>query len=223
MYKKYHWPLIFLYSWVLGLWSSFSYAVECQHDFSPLEESALLGLMATVEEESMVRGVFEQEKTLQVLKKPLLAQGDFLFSPQQGLLWHIQNPFEYSLIMTDDYFVQKTEMSQQVISAKEQPAIFSFGKVFSGILSADFSLLKEHFNLWGKESELNDDVWQVCLEPKQAPFKQLIAQIKIRGSRFVEQVDIIDHNNDFSRIVFSQVTITAQSLTDNEQALFDIQ
>jgi len=48
----------------------------------------------------VLKGQFEQTKTLKGFKNPLVSRGQFLVARGQGVWWHTQQPFESTLVVT---------------------------------------------------------------------------------------------------------------------------
>ena len=57
--------------------------------------------------QKILRGDFMQLKTLQMFNQPLVSEGSFLLSHQQGLIWQQNTPFPVALVLAKDKLSQR--------------------------------------------------------------------------------------------------------------------
>ncbi len=188
----------------------------CDSGYSLLSPEALTELLKPLEKKSVVRSQYQQTRVMRVLKKPLLAEGRMIFSPDEGLLWQVEKPLSYQLVMTPSFFLQKNADKEQFITANEQPALFAISTVFADLLGGKLASAGQYFSIAGQSNM--QDRWQLCLQPLTEPFSRLMSHILIEGGRTVHQVHFRDVGGDYTDIVFQ--SYSTAPLTDAEKIFF---
>jgi hypothetical protein len=199
----------------------FAGPLQACDDYPSLSAEEALALTARLKRKAVVRGNFKQERIMAILDRPLLADGSMLYAPEQGLLWNVDHPFSYQLILTDDYLIQVNQSDKQIVESSDQPLAFSMARIFSQILSGNVSGASEYFSVYGNSvSETDRDAsWILCLRPLNAPINRWLDRIYIQGDQFIKQVRLVDLNQDFTRITFSDIA-SSPGLNDAERRSF---
>lgn len=63
----------------------------------PGAQELLAQVRQRVQDAPVVRGEFEQLKTVKGFKQPLRSSGDFIVARGKGIVWHVLKPFESTL------------------------------------------------------------------------------------------------------------------------------
>ncbi|WP_372871261.1 outer membrane lipoprotein carrier protein LolA [Shewanella sp.] len=141
-----------------------------------------LGALGTaLKPQGAVRGEFEQTRTLKALKRPLVSRGSFVFSPEQGLMWAQNQPFENLLILSETrMFSRDSEglWQQTEVNAKAGPATL-MPMLVKAMMGGDMATLEQHFSLALSSQE---NLWRLTLAPKDNDIKALFAAIELEGS-----------------------------------------
>ena len=120
----------------------FTLLLCCSFSLSALTLEQLQQQLMTQE---ILRGDFTQSKTLQMFKHPLVSDGTFLLSHQQGLIWKQNNPFPVSLVLAKDKLSQQfSDQAPEIIEAKDNPMVFYFSHLFLSLFKGDLSSLKSN-------------------------------------------------------------------------------
>lgn len=168
----------------------------------------------------VLRGLFEQRKTLKGFRNPLVSRGDFLVAKERGVVWHTREPFESSLVVTRDRLLSRQadgRVSTQM-DAKAEPGLRAVNEMLFALMAADLQALSARF---GIEGELQGkDGWRLTLLPRDAALAQWLARIELEGDRHVRSVRLSEAQGDSSVIRLSEQT-TAAALTREEVARFD--
>lgn len=176
-----------------------------------------LGALSTaLKPQGAVRGEFEQTRALKALKRPLVSRGSFVFSPEQGLMWAQNQPFENLLILSETRMLSRDSeglWQQTEVDAKAGPATL-MPMLVKAMMGGDVATLEQHFSL---TLSVTDNRWQLSLTPKDSDIKALFAAIELEGS-FVSEASpegantnastdrlrLISPNGDVSDIRFSK-------------------
>jgi hypothetical protein len=170
--------------------------------------------------EPVLRGEFEQRKSIKGFRNPLVSRGDFLVVRGRGVVWRTREPFASSLVVTRDRLLSRqadgTPASQ--LNAKDEPGLRAINEMLFALMAADLAVLSQRFRI---EGELRgSEAWQLSLVPRDAALARFVSRIELEGDRFVRQVRLAEAQGDASTIRFSQQA-TAAAPTTEEASRFD--
>jgi hypothetical protein len=156
----------------------------------------------------LVRGQFEQKKTVAGFKKPLVSKGDFLLARGQGVLWNTRTPFASTLTLT-----RKSLSAEQgpggaayhLDSAKE-PALAAMNELLFALLAGDVASLRQRFKVEG--TLVGATGWRLELTPTDAGLARIFKSIHLEGDEYVRQVRMEETRGDSSVILFGQLART---------------
>ena len=184
---------------LLGLllaWAAAAQAAE-------LPPEALAGIGQQLDQALVLRGEFEQNKTIKGFKKPLLSRGSFVIARGKGVQWLTAQPFASTLVITPDRLVTINEAGGgQKMDAKQEPGLRAFNETLLGLLGGDVKLLATRFKTEG--SAPPGGPWKLSLTPRDAALAALIARIEIEGDQHVRAILLQEASGDLTRIRFSR-------------------
>ena len=193
----------------------FALLLCCSISLSALTLEQLQQQLMTQE---ILRGDFTQSKTLQMFNQPLLSDGTFLLSHQQGLIWKQNNPFPVSLVLAKNKLSQQfSDQAPEIIEAKENPMVFYFSHLFLSLFKGDLTSLEKQFSM-----TLNDGKtgWVLNLTPKEAPLNNVFKGIEIKGKETIQRLTLLELNNDSSVINFTNISQQQSPLNQQETDAF---
>lgn len=168
---------------------------------------------------SILRGLFTQTKTLQMFNQPLISTGSFLLDQNSGLIWQQLKPFSVSLVLVKDKLSQQfAGQEAEVIEAKDNPMVFYFSHLFLSLFKGDMDGLAAQFTMQLDEKKQG---WLLLLKPKVAPLDKVFDNISIEGDTFIQTLRLTELSGDVSEITFSEQKTTPDTLTDDEQRVFE--
>ncbi len=180
------------------------------------------GLVAEVEarldKPGLLRGQFEQQKSVPGFKKPLQSSGDFLLWRGHGLLWQTRKPFASTLAISRNGLSLVGAGSDGVtqINSAMDSSHRMVSDILSALLAGDFSQMQTYFHIDGELSDKQE--WTLRLTPAQAGLSKVIKRITLSGDRHVRRVQIDEANGDSSLIRFTQL-VQAPEASAREAAL----
>jgi len=174
--------------------------------------------MRRMDDAPVIRGEFEQTKTIKGFKKPLVSRGLFLMAKGQGVLWQTQTPFASQLIVTRDRMTTVTEGGMQQMDARQEPGLRAINELLMSVLGGDLRALSARFEITGSLSGAR--AWVMTLVPKDAALARFISRIEMEGAQHVQQVRLTEGNGDSSLIRFAH-QVGSDRLTPAEQARFN--
>lgn len=165
-----------------------------------------------------MRANFEQKKKVQVLRRPLISRGTFLFERELGVCWDFKHPFPSRYTITEHTILQDGGDGQpKKTNTKAHSRIKQFSEIFSAIFAAETQSLSEHFQIYFSGNSVQ---WEIGLIPENFLMRKVISHIVLSGGETVERVRILETNEDFTDIHFTAVETTGE-LTSEEIIYFE--
>lgn len=168
-------------------------------------------------EAPVLRGEFEQRKTVKGFKNPLLSRGDFIVARERGVLWHTREPFASTLLLTRERLLSRAADGSVAakLDAREEPGLRALNELLFALMAADLPALVQRFRI---EGELQGaEGWRLLLTPREAAVAQWVSRIELEGDRHVRVVRLAEAQGDASVIRFSALA-TAAALSREEAA-----
>lgn len=186
--------------------------------FALAQVNTMEELQQQLAQHPIVRGDFEQKRTLAMFDQPLTSTGQFTLDKTHGLLWRQDVPFTVQLVLTKDKLRQTfADQPAQVITAKDNPMAFYFSHIFLAVFHGDTDQLKQQFDMTFKA---DNSQWTLALTPKAAPLNAVFNTITLGGKSDLERLTLQEIRGDKTDILFSNQSYQPESLTDAEQAQF---
>ena len=168
----------------------------------------------------VLRGRFTQQRFLQGFNAPLTSTGSFILAPGRGVLWRAEAPFALITAMGPGGIVQRIGGGATThYPASRLPAIVRLYEIFGAALSGDWQKLAAVFDV---RREGTDKDWTVTLRPLRAGNDGLpLRHVVVRGSCYVDSVEVVRTNGDWDRIEFSQQAPSRAPLDAETSELLD--
>lgn len=166
----------------------------------------------------VVRGGFEQEKSIKGFRQPLRSSGEFLVARGKGIVWHVLRPFESTLVIKPDSLQSRRgdgEVNMQM-RAEEEPVLRTVNAMLFAVMSADPAQLRKFFEISG---DVQASGWQLHMVPRDPMLAQWLASVDLRGARFVSEVRLKEARGDSSLIRIQGAT-AEQKLSGADEARF---
>jgi len=167
----------------------------------------------------VLKGEFEQAKTLKGFRNALVSKGEFLVARGQGAWWHTQQPFESTLVVTRSrLFTRNPDGStSSLMDAQAEPGVRQVNELVFALLAADIDVLADKFAVAAQP--VGAAGWTVTLTPRDPAIAKFLARATLAGERDVQSVRIEEARGDTTQIRFSH-QVPAQALTPDEAARF---
>jgi hypothetical protein len=156
----------------------------------------------------MTQGVFQQEKHLKILRKPLLSTGIFIYHQSKGVIWKTVTPIPSLLLINESKLL--TGQGEQAVPA-------AFGNVFKALLGGELNRLAEGFDMTGTEQKTS---WQLQLKPKDELLRKIISTILISGDTELRLLEIQEVTGNQTQISFTKIS-HPDHLSNEQQADFE--
>lgn len=151
----------------------------------------------------VLRGSFEQRKTVKGFRNPIVSSGEFVVARGRGVVWRTLAPFASTLVVTRDAVVarQADGSIARRLSAGEEPAVRAVSETLFGVLAADLSALVQRFDVSGESGR---EGWRLALLPREAALARWIQRVELEGDRFLLAVRLHEASGDLTAIRFAR-------------------
>jgi hypothetical protein len=165
----------------------------------------------------VLKGEFEQTKTLKGFRNALVSKGEFLVARGQGVWWHTQQPFETTLVVTPTrLFTRNADGStSDLADAQAEPGVRQVNELVFSLLAADIDALGDKFAMVAQP--VGATGWTLALTPRDVNIARFLARATLAGERDVQTVRIEEARGDTTLIRFSH-QVPAKALTTDEAA-----
>jgi len=186
----------------------------------PAADAAVDAITQAVARPDVLRGQFTQEKQVSGFKNPLRSQGQFVVARKHGVIWSTLKPFPSEVVVTADRILsrQRDGSTRVELDARQQPAMRSVNAIMFALMSGDVQALSSQFNV---QATREGQGWRLKLTPKSAMLAKAFQSLTLQGDRYVRQVEIIEANQDRTRIQFTALSEAPATLNADEARRFE--
>jgi len=170
--------------------------------------------------EPVVRGSFEQRKTVKGFRHPLVSTGDFVVSRQRGVLWRTLAPFASTLVVTSDRVLarQADGSVTRRLSANDEPAVRALSETLLAVMAADLSVLAQRFRIEG--DLVGRDAWRLQLTARDPAMARWVQRVELEGDRYLRTVRLSEGSGDVTQIRLAGHA-TGRALAADEETQFE--
>ena len=171
--------------------------------------------------EPVLRGAFEQRKTVKGFRQPLVSSGEFVVARQRGVLWRTTQPFASTLVVTPDRVIarQGDGSVARRLSASEEPAVRAISETLFGVMAADLAALSRRFEVTDGELKGRDG-WRIVLQPRDPGLARWVQRVELEGDRLLHVVRLQESGGDATIIRMTRHA-AGSALSADEEAQFE--
>ena len=169
----------------------------------------------------LLRGEFEQVKTLQGFRNPLRSRGSFVLARRRGVIWTTREPFPSAVVATRDrvYSEEADGRREMLVDGSSAPDASAINTLLLAMIGGDVDALATRFVL--RETLLADGAWELELLPRSDDLKRALKRIELAGDRYVRRASIEEAGGDKSEIRFEPSESAPAELSTAESARLD--
>lgn len=170
-------------------------------------------------DDPVLRGTFEQRKSVKGFRNPLLSRGDFVVARGRGVLWRTREPFATTLVVMQGGVVSLNAEGAVArrLSASEEPGVRAISETLFALMSADLAVLAQRFQI---EGELSAGSWRLQLLPRDPVLSRWLQRVELEGDRFLRGVRLLESSGDQTQIRLAGHA-GAAALTPQEEKQFE--
>jgi outer membrane lipoprotein-sorting protein len=187
------------------------------HALNSRTEPQFLAACARVSAQSVVRGKFEQIKTIAKLKRAIRSSGSFIIASDKGMLWKTEKPFPSVMALGRDSIVQTVDGNKTVLSAQGNETFSRMADIISAVFQGRAQTLLKNFSCFF----VGGASWQLGLIPKDPTVKQFAGRFILEGKGpAITRIETDEQNGDSIVYQLSDQSF-GKELTPDEEALFN--
>jgi outer membrane lipoprotein-sorting protein len=180
----------------------------------------LIEICARVSSRPVVKGTFEQTKSINRLNRSLTSKGNFIIAADQGMVWETLAPFPSTMAMGRDYLIQVNPSGTKTkLEAGGNETFLRLADTISAVFSGDSRKLTGNFDNYFSES---GGIWTLGLIPLETPIRSFAARIVMSGDSVIRSITLYEQNGDTIRYTLSNHTFPG-GLSAGEKNLFSLQ
>ncbi|MDR2054109.1 MAG: outer membrane lipoprotein carrier protein LolA [Treponema sp.] len=148
----------------------------------PLNESTrprFDAVCADLAKNPVIKGGFEQTRTIGRLNRSMVSKGDFIIAAELGIVWDTLTPFPSTMTVGRDYILQSTPSGARTkLDARGNETFLRFADIISAIFTGNSRQLLENFAVYFAES---GGSWTIALIPGEKSIGTFAARIVMSG------------------------------------------
>jgi len=200
-----------------GAWAQTSQEEIFRHPLGPETMDAFKTTCSRLAAHPVVRGKFEQEKTLSRLNRSLKSSGNFIIASGVGMVWDTASPFPSTLALGKNYIIQSRPGGQRnVLNAQGNETFLRMAEVINAVFSGNSQGLIDNFNIYYSGG---GGGWELGLSPRDTSIGVFAEKIIMKGDTAIKSIFIYEQNGDTVQYLLSNHNYPAE-LNVNEKSLF---
>lgn len=174
-------------------------------------------LFLQIRQHQVVKGRFEQLRTLTGIPRPIHSSGRFIYWRDHGLYWETQEPISQASTFTLDAIIHwQTTTTPQQADRSSSPIQRQISRILLAVFGGDIQSLEKLFDSrWSSGSESGAKQWTVDLTPTMAAVKQVVEKITLSGGKYVKKLSLDASNGDTTQIQFTNISTFAYPAVDD--------
>lgn len=181
-----------------------------------------------LEHPQVLRGRFEQSKTVPGLSRPLVSHGSFVVLRGRGVQWVTSAPFASTVVLTRDRLLRLRPAPGGAgpgsgagaggaqAPAHQPPGLRALNEMLLALLAGDLQALAADFA--AQPQLLGAQGWRLTLRPLDAALASALERIELEGAQHIQALDLYAASGEVSRMRFS--ALAASTLSPAEAGNF---
>jgi len=209
--------ILLLMLFTAGAWAQTPREEIFRHPLEPKTMDAFTTTCSRLAGHPVIRGNFEQEKTLSRLNRSLKSYGGFFIAAGLGMVWDTMKPFQSSLTLGKDYLIQSRWGGEKtVLSAQGNETFLRMAEVISAVFSGNSQGLLDNFEVYFSGGV---SAWELGLIPKNNAIGAFAEKIIMKGDIVIKSILIYEQNGDTIQYTLYNHSY-AEELNEFEKAYF---
>ena len=158
-------------------------------------------LMLTLSAHPPGKATFVETKTLALLKKPIVSEGELRYEPPGKLTMVTRTPKAESTTVDGEWLTRQADGKTMRIKLDEYPEIAGMIEGIRGSLGGNRMLLEQYYSLQVSGSASD---WRMRLTPKESRVGRFIQHIDVSGkAHTILAIDILQADGDSSHMAIT--------------------
>jgi hypothetical protein len=200
-----------------GLWAQTPQEEIFSHPLNHQTNDDFQSTCSRLAEHPLIRGNFEQNKTLNKLNRSLKSSGKFIIAVGLGMVWDTAKPFPSTMTLGKDYIIQSRPGGKKtVLNAQGNETFLRMADVINAVFSGNSQGLTDNFEIFYFG---NSAAWELGLSPKNTAVGSFAEKIIMKGDAAIRSIIIYDQTGDTVQYNLSNHSYPAE-LNIHEKAFF---
>lgn len=167
---------------------------------------------------SSLAGSYSQVKGVAGSSRTLTTTGTVLISPEDGIAWLAEKPYESKLIVAKDHLTQQVRKNNPTrLDVSGNEIYTSIATALECVFFGDFDTMQRVFNA---ELDKGASSWVLKLSPKEKSLSAFISSIEINGSNSLNSLCMYESTGD--KIVYNFENLVPRELSFEEKAVYSL-
>ncbi len=164
---------------------------------------------------------FREEKTIALLREPVVSTGTLYFAPPSRLARHVLAPTPSSLVLDGDTLRFGDARGETSLDLGATPAARALVDAFRSVLAGDRATLLRDFD--ARYEPEGGDAWRTELVPRSASARRLVTRVILAAEGvIVRTLEVREASGDVSRTTFTQVDVRRRFTRAELRRLFRV-
>ena len=173
-------------------------------------------------EHPLIKGTFEQTKTIKRLGRSLNSKGNFIIAAELGMVWDTLSPFPSLMAVGRDFIIQTGPGgTKSKLDAQGNETFISLADTISAVFSGNSRILRDKFeNYFFQDTESGS--WTLGLVPRDEAVRVFADRIILGGENLpahIKTIVIYSRNGDLISYSLENHRFPGE-LDDHEKAFF---
>jgi hypothetical protein len=156
-----------------------SFVEVFNHPLNGAARTRFDSICADLSKNPVIKGGFEQTKSISRLNRSLISRGDFIIAAELGMVWDTKSPFPSTMAIGRDYIFQSTPSGARTrLDARGNETVLRLAETISAIFTGNSRLLLENFENYFTET---GNTWTIGLIPAEKSIRTFAARIVLSG------------------------------------------
>jgi len=175
------------------------------------EQSPLQELETALAEVKTVKTSFVQEKKMALFKKPMITKGAILLEMPEKLMWKIESPVKYVLLIDGKQAKQWDGETKKTVSISltAQPVFAAVTQQLRAWFAGNYRVLSKDYTIKKLEGEKLTFEFVPKPELPQAKMVNRILVTFQKDKKYIELFQIEESSGDTTKLTFSETTLNA--------------
>lgn len=129
----------------------------------------------------------------------LKSSGHLVFLENNALLFAQHEPFNLTVVMTDDRIMEILDEEKNILNKDNKPLIFNFTNLIFRLYNHDSNLYKD----FDSQLQIDNKTFKLVLKPLDPLLNSLILSLEIIGQDEVKSIVISMQNGDYTKMDFT--------------------
>jgi outer membrane lipoprotein-sorting protein len=176
------------------------------------EQSPLQELETALAEVKTVKTRFVQEKKMALFKKPMITKGAILLEMPEKLMWKIESPVKYVLLIDGKQAKQWDGETKKTVSISlaEQPVFAAVTQQLRAWFAGNYRVLSKDYTI--KKIEGEKLTFEFVPKP-ELPQAKMVKRILVtfqKDKKYIELFQIEESSGDTTKLTFSETSLNAE-------------